>query len=227
MKKEIKKEITKKVKKVKSAVIPETTFESKDDCCCQEKTSRKFNISTIILLLILIAGAGVYIKFVNAATVNGKPISRIEYINLLQKQDKKSVLNQMIQESLIKSEATKKNVKVEQSEIDAEIAKIETQIKAQGQTLDAAMAAEGITKSELEKQLSLRKLVEKLSNPTTEITQAQIDEFLTKNKEMLPKDMDKDKLQSLAKEELISQAKSEAASAWLKKLTDEATIVFK
>lgn len=220
MKKEAKKTVT---KKIKTEVIPEINQEH----CCEERTSKKIPFTSIVLFLILAAGVAAYYKFANVAVVNGKPISRIEYIKMLEKQDNKNVLNQMIQESLINSEAVKKNVKIEQSELDSEIASIETQVKAQGQTLEAAMAAEGITKTELERQLRLRKLVEKLSSPSAEITQAQIDDFLSKNKEMLPKDMDKEKLQTLAKEELEAQAKSESASAWLKKLTEEAKIIYK
>ena len=224
MKKETKKEVTKKIKKV---VMPETKCESKDECCCKEKTAKRISFSTIVLFLILAAGIGAYIKFANVAIVNGKSISRVEYIKQLQKQDNKSVLNQMVQESLINSAAAKNNVKVEQKEIDSEITTIEAQVKAQGQTLETAMAAEGLTKPELVKQLRLRKLIEKMSNPNTDITQLQIDDFLTKNKGMLPKDMAKDKLEALAKEELISQAKSDAASSWLKKITSEAKIIFK
>lgn len=224
MKKETKKEV---IKKIKPEVKADVCCESKDDCCCKEKTARKISFASIVLFLILVAGVAAYYKFGNVAIVNGKAISRIEYIKLLEKQDNKNVLNQMIQKSLVTGEAAKKNVKIEQSEIDAEIATIEAQIKAQGQTLEAAMAAEGMTKTELEEQLRLRKLVEKLSNASTEVTQEQIDAFLAKNKEMLPKDMAKDKLEALAKEELLSQAKSDAANAWLKKLTEESKIIYK
>lgn len=223
----MKKIVKKTTKKVTPKVVADVCCESKDECCCKNMSPKRKYITSIIIFLVLSAGVFAYYKYANVAIVNGKGISRIEYIKLLEKQDNKNVLNQMIQESLVNGEAAKKNVKVEQSEIDAEIATIEAQIKAQGQTLESAMAAEGMTKAELEKQLRLRKLVEKLSSPTTEITQAQIDEFLVKNKELLPKDLTKDKLQAMAKEELIAQAKSDAITAWLKKLTEESKIIYK
>jgi len=125
------------------------------------------------LLIVLIAvGIFGYFRFWNAATVNGTPISRISYIKAMEKLGGKQTLDSMIDEVLILNEGIAKGVKIEQKVIDDEIAKIETQLKAQGQTLDAALLANGMTKAELEKQIRVKKIEDILSTPTTEVTQA-------------------------------------------------------
>lgn len=181
----------------------------------------------ILLILILAGGFYLYNRYWNVAIVNGKGISRIEYIKSIEKQGGKQVLAQMVQESLILGEASKKGLKIEQGVIDSGIATIEGQLKAQGQTLEAALIAEGMKKSDLEKQIKLQKIVEELSASKTEITQAQIDEFLKTNKAQLPTGKTKEELQTLAKDELTNQAKSDAITAWLENLKKEAKVVYR
>ena len=182
----------------------------------------------IVLGVLVLAGlAGAYFKYWNIAVVNGRGISRIEYFKLLEKQGGKQVLSQMVQETLIQQEAEKNKLTIEKSVVDTQIATIEGQIKSQGQTLDTALAAEGMTKADLEKQIRLQKIVEALSKPTTEITQQQIDDFLTKNSAQLPKTATKDELQSLAKTELAKEAGSSAVTTWLDTLKKEAKIIYR
>lgn len=189
---------------------------------------KKIIIFHVALLVILMA-AGIYgyVRFWNIATVNGKPISRLDYIRTIEKQGGKQTLDIMVDEALILNEAMAKGVTVDQKTVDDEIAKIETQLKAQNQTLDAALLASGMVKSDLEKQIRLKKLESILSAPKTEITQAQIDEFLKVNKSMLPTGVTKDQLQTLAKNELILEASKTAAEAWLANLRTSAKIVYK
>jgi len=206
MKKEIKKEETK--------------------CCCKNSKTCK-NIHMFLLVLILGVSIGVCYKYGTVATVNGKAISRIAYLKKLEKNDARQLLDQMITESLIKGEATKKAITIEKSVIDEEIKKIEEQIKAQGETLDAALSSRGMTKADLEGQINMQKIVEKLSAPTTEITQAQIDEFLKANKAQLPAKATKEELQKIAKDELIRQASDSAISTWLEGLKKDAKIIYR
>lgn len=206
MKKEIKKEKTK-------------------CCCCDSRKIRNMHIIALVLILGVIIG--VCFRYGSVATVNGKRISRMAYYLKLEKNDAKQLLDQMITESLIKEEAAKKGIKIEQSVIDEEIKKIDEQVTAQGQKLETLLQAQGMTKANLEDQISMQKMVEKLSMPATEITQAQIDEFLKTNKAQLPAKATKDELQKLAKDELTKQASDSAISAWLDGLKNEAKIIYK
>lgn len=193
--------------------------------CC--KLSKKVNAHLILLILILAGGFYLYNRYWNVAIVNGKGVSRIEYFKTLEQQGGKQILAQMVQETMILREASKKGLKIEQGVIDSGIATIEGQLKTQGQTLEAALTAEGMKKSDLEKQIRLQKIVEALSEPKTEITQAQIDEFLKTNKAQLPTGKTKEELQALAKDELINQAKSDAITTWLENLKKEAKVVYR
>lgn len=183
-----------------------------------------FYLPLALLVVAVAAAAWAYAKYANAAYVNGKPISRLEYIKNMEKQGGKQVLDRMVEETLIKDEAAKKGVKVDQGTIDAEIAKIDTQIKAQGMTLDQALAAQQMTKSDLIEQIRLQKMAEKLAPTPADITQSQIDDYINQNKDQFPKTATKEEMESTAKTQLLSQAKNAAFDKWFTDLKAKAKI---
>lgn len=192
-----------------------------------QKTARKINFYPIVALLAIVAIAYAYYRFGIVATVNGIPITKTAYLRNLEKQDKKQTIKQMANEALVLQEASKKGIVIDQNVIDTEIATVEAQIKAQGETLDSALAAEGMSKSDLVQQIRLQKTVEKLSNPNLDITQAQIDEYLKTNKTSLPSSYTKEQLQALAKTQLISEAKNTAIDKWFTELQKSAKIIIR
>ena len=184
-------------------------------------------IHTVFFGLIVAVAGYAYSRYWNVATVNGRSISRLSYIQMLEKQAGKQILDQMVQETLVLNEGDSKGVKVDAKTISDEIAKIETRLKTQGQTLDAALTANSMTKADLETQIKLKKIQESLSASKVEITQAQIDKFLTDNKAMLPTGKTKDELNTLAKEQLVLEANQASGSAWLEALRSSAKIIYK
>lgn len=210
----------KKISKKTVVAAPEETVTVK-------KVVNKINICPIIAILLVIGAVYAYYRFGIVATVNGKPISRIAYWQNLEKLDKKQTIKQMANEALVYQEAAKNNVTVSKEEIDAEIATVEAQIKKQGQTLEAALSAESMTKTDLEHQISLQKMVEKLAKPEINITQAQIDAYLTKNKSLLSTTYTKEQLQALAKTQLTSEAKNNAIDTWFAALQKASKIVIR
>jgi len=192
-----------------------------------KKLSKVAKIHLIGFLVLLAFIAGCFVKFGVVATVNGKPIYRHSYIAQLQKQDKQAVLGQMVQDALIEGEAKNKGVIIDQKDIDASISIIEEQVKAQGTTLEEAMKSQGVTKEELVKQIRNQKIAEALASPSAEITQEQINAFLKENGAYLPTGKTKDELQTLAKEQLVTQAKNTALSTWYSNLKESAKIIYK
>ncbi len=188
---------------------------------------KKVNFIPFLVVLTLAVLAFLYYRFCIVATVNGKPITRFSYIQNLIKTDQKQTLKQMANEALIYQEAQKQGVEIEKSLIDTEIASIEAKIVEQGQTLEAALSAEGMTKSDLEAQIRIQKIAEKLSNPNTEVTQAQIDDYLTKNKAYLPTTYTKEQLQELAKTQLITEIKNTAVNTWFTQIQKDAKIIIR
>lgn len=184
-------------------------------------------IHAAILIVILALFTIGYLRFWNIAIVNGTAISRLDYIKTMEKQGGKQTLALMIDETLILNEGSKNNVNIDQKIIDEEIAAIEEQLKTQNQTLDSALLAAGMVKTDLEKQIRIKKIESILSAPKTEITQAQVDEFLTTNKSLLPTGKTKDELQTLAKDQLTLEASQTAAASWLDGLRQSAKVVYK
>ena len=177
--------------------------------------------------LVLILALGAYYQFCNVATVNGRLISRFKYVKSMEKQIGEQTLDQMVTEALILGEAQKKGVKIEDAEVEVEISKIEEQIKAQGQTLEAALEMEGMSRADLEKQIRTQKMVESMAGDGEEVSQEDIDAFLEKYKDQLPEDSTKEELQDLAKEQLSSQAVNEAINTWLADLKAKAKIYYR
>jgi foldase protein PrsA len=188
---------------------------------------KKMPIAKIAVIVLLGLLAGAYYQFGNVAYVNGRAISRLEYIKTMEKQSGEAVLDQMVTESLIMAEAEKQNVVIEQSVIDEEVKAIEEQLSAQGQTLEAVLEMEKMTRADLDKQITLQKLVDKLSGGEVEVSDEQVAAFLEENKELLPEDATKDELDELAREQIASQGRSEAINTWLEKIKTEATIIYK
>jgi len=226
MKKTIKKtnkKVVKEVVDVKNAVEKKIIKKK----LVMKKMSRVATIHLIGFLVLLAFAAGCFYKFGIVATVNGKPIYRHSYIIQLQKQDKQTVLSQMVQDALIAGEAKNKGIVINQEEIDKGLAAIEDQVKAQGTTLDEAMKAQGVTKEEVMSQIRTQKIAEALASPSAEVTKEQIDAFLKENKAYLPTGKTDSELQTLAKEQLETQAKNTALSTWFSNLKSSAKIIYK
>jgi len=185
------------------------------------------SIHLAFLVLVLAALGYGYYRYWNVAVVNGKPISRIAYIKNMEKQGGKTVLDRMVQETMIRDEAQKKGIKIEQGVIDGEIKKIESQVTTMGMTLDEALKSEGLTKAELEDQIRMQKMVEVMAGASTEITQAQIDKYIVDNKTQFPTGTTKEQMQTTAREELTSQAANAAINKWLENLNTSAKIIYK
>lgn len=209
------------MKKIK--VNPSVTPVTEVSCCKDKCSCCKF--LPIILLVLVITGVYAYYRYGIVATVNGKPISRLTYWLNLEKVDKKVTIKQMANEALVYQEAAKNKIVIDKATIDTEIASVEAQIKAQGQTLDAALTAEGLTRTDLENQVRIQKMVEKMANPSVNIPQGDIDAYLLKNKSLLPSTLSKEQLQSLAKTQLETEAKNTAIDAWFETLQKSAQII--
>lgn len=190
------------------------------------KISKKSEIVFISILAVLLLITALFYKFGIVATVNGKAIYRYSYLNKLQKADK-TVLEALINDSLIEQEAKKKGLLIEEKEIEETIKNIETQISAQGMTLDEALKAENMSKEDLEKQIRSQKIAEKLASPSAEPSQEEIDAFLKDNKDYLPKTSSKEELQELAITQLKSQAENEAINNWFESLKSSAKIIYR
>jgi len=177
-----------------------------------------------LIVVILIVAAFLLKGLFIAALVNGEPISRLTVINELEKQSGKQALTSLVNQALIFQEAKKKKITVSQSEIDASLKQIEDSLKSQGQDLNTALAAQGMTTQDLMTQLKLRSLVEKLLADKIKVTDTEISDYITKNKDTLPTNMTEAELRKNVEEQLKQQKLGSASQTWLDQLNKDAKI---
>lgn len=174
----------------------------------------------IVLAVVLFFTKGLFI----AALVNGQPVSRIEIVKELEKRDGKNALTAIVNQMLISQEAKKKNIEVDQKEIDEDTKKIEESLKKQGQNLDAALSAQGMTKKDFEAQLRLRKSVEKLLGDSIKVTDKEVNDYIEKNKATMPAEMKEEEIKSGVRQQLEQQKFSVKSQELITKLEKDAKI---
>jgi foldase protein PrsA len=193
-----------------------------------------FNFPKVILVLSIFLGALIlYVlrdKYM-IATVNGSPITRIALLNELESikgAEVKEVVNNMIDKTLIFEEADKRNISVTDAEIDAEIKKIEDNVKQYGQTLDAQLQAYGLTREALRENLRIQKLVEKMMGGNVTATDAEIDAYLAENERVIPEEQKEnvEQLRLSAKQQLESQKLEQKYQEFMQSLRENGDIKY-
>lgn len=179
----------------------------------------------IPLVIIFIAAVLFYLKglFV-AALVNGQPITRFAVIKELERQGGAQALSSLVNQTLILQEANKKNIQVNQDEINKSAKQVEDSLKTQGQNLDTALAAQGMTRQDFLAQLKLRSLVEKLLADKIAVTEKETADYMEANKTTLPTDMTSEELKTSIAEQLKQQKLASASQEWLTNLQKSAKI---
>jgi parvulin-like peptidyl-prolyl isomerase len=159
-----------------------------------------------------------------AATINGEPVSRVALVQELEKQGGKQALNTIVTKTLVQQEARKQNVTVSDDEVNAELKKIEDNLKKQGQDLNQVLQIQGLTRDGLEEQIRLQKLVEKMVGKEVTVTDKEVDAYIEQNKASYPEGTDLAKERPNISEQLKQQKLSERIQTWLEKLQKDAKI---
>ncbi len=166
-----------------------------------------------ILILIIIVLAVRF--FVIAAVVNGQPITRIKLIQELERQGGQSILDNLIEKSLVFQEANNQKISVSQEELDSEVKSIEDYIKGQGLSLDEALSARGQTRTDLIEQIKLQKLVEKMLSSKISVTDEEIKEYFSANGSLYDKGTKLESVKDEIKATLFQQKLSEEYNTWI------------
>lgn len=178
----------------------------------------------VVAAVIVVGSLGYYLKdiFV-AAKVDGRFISRFDVIRELESVSGKQALESLITQKLIRAEAKQKGVTVSDDEVNAEMAKVEEQVKAQGGTLEQALSAQGMKLDTLKKQLRTQKLLEKLVTGTTEVNSEEIAQFIKDNNVAIPNGQE-EAYNQLVKSQLIQQRLNTAKTAFVNDLRAKASV---
>ena len=192
------------------------------------KLKRK-TVIIIVIIVAVVAGAS-YIAYAKrgwfvAATVNGGSISRLAVIEELERQAGKDILDTMITKKLIADEAKKLGISVTAEDIDAEVKKAEEQVAAQGSTIEAALAQQGMTEADLREQIVIKKQLDQILADRVSVSDEEVDQSIKDNKMAPANGVVPETLKAQVREQLQSQKFNTTAQSYITDLRAEALIV--
>ena len=126
------------------------------------------------LLLVLLVGATIfffakrYRSFFISGMVNKSPISRFELNQVLVKRYGRTVLEELINERLLKQAASENQITVVDNDVDDELKKLEDSLGGK-ENLSSAMEQYGLSDQDLRKQISLRLLQQQLAEKVSSV----------------------------------------------------------
>ena len=181
--------------------------------------------TAILIAIVILAIAGLAFLFKDkfiVATINGKPIFRYELNQRLTGSFGKETLENLIVERLIKEEATKKNVVVNEGDISKEVQKVEASLGA-GTKLEDVLKYQGVSLAEFKNQLELRLKVNRILEKEITVTQEEVDKYLKDNeKTMIATGEAERKAEATAK--INEQKINERIQTWISELLSKAKI---
>jgi len=208
----------------------EETKSSTESKQSADKKQKQITISikaAIVIGVIIVVGALAYRYkgLLVAATVNGSPISRFSVIEELEKKSGKATLDALIIQKLIAVEAQKKGITVNDNDVNAEIKKIEEQLKEQGKTLAEALSAQGMTEEDLRVQLATQKKLEKLLADKIQVTDEEIAQFIKDSKIVIPAGQE-DSYKNQARDQIQQNKLNDAVGVFIDSLRSTAKIKY-
>ena len=211
---------TKIVKKSESPITQPNRFNLKT----QLKKNKKTLVVGVVLILVILF-AFLFRSFFVAAIVNGEPITRLSVVKALEKQGGKATLDNLITKKLILQEAKKRNATVTKNDIDAEIKKIEENLKKQSSTLDQALATQGMTRTQLNDEIKIQLSIQKMVEKDIKVTDKEVDEFVEKNKAQFPEATTEAQMKTEATAQLKQQKQQEETQKFIQELQKKAKIL--
>jgi hypothetical protein len=205
--------------------------EEKKRCCsasalCGKCKKRAIIGASVIAIGLILGALGWYYKgaFV-AATVNGRPISRLAVMQEAEKQVGGTILDNLIAKELFFSEARSKGITVTDTEINAKIKEVTEQIKAQGGALEKVLAEQNISMDQFRKEVGEQEQIRKLLSEKTNVTEAEIEQYIKDQKLSVPKGEEATFRETL-KSYLVQQKMTATVTELLPKLKEKASIQY-
>ena len=177
-------------------------------------------IGVLLLVTILVLSKDLFV----AALVNGQPISRWQILKKSEEAQGAQILDSLVTDQLIKQEAQKQGIKINEDEVDQQIEEIKASIQEQGQDFDTLLSMQGMTLEDLKGRIRIQKMVEQLLGSEVEVADEEVDQYLEDNKEFLPEDMPEEEMKEQARQQLEQQKLSEKYQSWLDELKEKAKI---
>lgn len=174
----------------------------------------------IILGILLYTLKGLFV----VATINGQPITRVALDRELEDQYGKATLNSLVTKTLILQEAQKEHVTISDDEVNTEMNKIKDNVTKQGQNFNDLLKAQNLTEDKLKDQIKIEKLIQKMVGKNNTVTDQEVDDYITKNKDSFPADSKPEDLRPSVRQQLEQQQLSDKFQTWIADLQKKATI---
>lgn len=183
-------------------------------------------IIIFLVLVVIVSGLFYFRSRLIVAVVNGQPITRFNLINELEKQSGKKTLESLIIKTLIFQEAKKQKISVSKEEVNQEIKQLEESFSSQGQDFNQVLEDQGMTQNQLQEQIEIQKIVEKIVSGSVQITEEEVEKYLEENKELFPEGTSTEDVKAEVRQQLENQRLSEEIQTWIELLKNNAKITY-
>ena len=178
------------------------------------------------LLIVALAAANVYQALRPApavAKVNGAAISRKDYDKAVAAQNGQQVLDNLVNDRLVKQDAAKRHVSVSTDEVDAKLKEIKGQIGTEDQ-YKQALSAQHITELSLRDSIRHFLLLQKLTADRAQVSDADVQTAYSQGKDTEYPGKSLDDVKDQIKSQLTQDKQQQAQSSYLDDLKKNAKI---
>lgn len=190
------------------------------------KNSR-FIALTALVLALGIGGfflAQKYRGLVIAAVVNKTPITRWQLNQTLANRYGQPVLDELVNNELLSQQASKEGIKIDQAKIQQELDSLAERFGG-ADSLDTIREQYGLSKDQLNEQIRLRLVQEKLAAKLfdVQVEEQEVKDYFEQNSSAFA-DKSLEEVKGQIKETLLNQKMQQEFSAWFEKVKQEAQI---
>lgn len=191
--------------KTKTEAIKET----KEPSVSYLLKGKKLLLPILGVVILILALGFIFKSLFVAAVINNHPITRYELDKELERQGGQQVLDSKVTEILILQEAKKQKIEISQADVDAKVKSLEDQITAQGQNLDTLLQQQKQTRADLNQQVKIQLIIEKMIGSSLQATDEEAKVFFDANKSYYPQGTTFESQKESIKSQLVQQKMSE------------------
>lgn len=139
-------------------------------------------VTAVVLTVLATLGITGQLGRNTVATVNGERIREKEFVGELKDRAGKAILDQLINQELIRQAAAKENIVIKPEEIDTELSQIRSSYPSDS-FFKTALKQNNMTEEGLRDRLRLNLVLERLASRDVKVTEDEIKEYFNRNKD--------------------------------------------
>lgn len=157
------------------------------------------------------------------AIVNNRPVTRFEIWSRMEKSFGEQTLDDIVSEYTLESAIKGSGIKVDEAKILEQLETLEAQFESVG-GLEEALAQRGLTRADLEKQVSTQLAVEEILSDKVEPTEEEIRAYFDENAETIFADQDFDDIKQSVEDSVKESKLQTAFLEWFAEIKEEAKV---